>query len=295
VRVKVGGRWRDVGRIQVAEGHALWLPNGIEWAWNREYSVLAQRAAKAQRNLYDPDYCGQGPAAGARLRLWVNWDANSNDSQNVNDEWIRIKNLDPTAPVRLGGWTVRDSEQRYRLPASAVVPAGGTLRVHVGRGSNHGTEFFWGLREPVFDNATEDRIAAGDGAYLVDPQGDLRAFMIYPCRVACSDPYQGRMRLDPSPGRGEHVTLTNVSNGDLDLEGYLLRTTFNSYAFGPNSVVHPGETLRLDVEGDPSDDTRLHKHWGFSRPIMPDRGDRVQVATFDDIVVACEAWGSGRC
>jgi hypothetical protein len=103
------------------------------------------------------------------------------------------------------------------------------------------------------------------------------------------------MRLEPSPGRGEHVDLTNTSQQTLDLEGYLLRTTFNSYAFGADSVVAPGETLRLDAGGDPRDDTRLRKHWGFNEPIMPDGGDRVQVATYDDIVVACESWGSGRC
>src|SRR5436189_3138191 len=49
--VRSHGRWRDVGRTLVAEGNALWLANGREWAWNRDYRVLQDRAQRAGRNL----------------------------------------------------------------------------------------------------------------------------------------------------------------------------------------------------------------------------------------------------
>jgi micrococcal nuclease len=55
----------------------------------------------------------------------------------------------------------------------------------VGSGSSSGTQFFWGLADAAFENATDDERALGDGAYLFDPQGDIRAWMTYPCRVAC--------------------------------------------------------------------------------------------------------------
>src|SRR5215218_6362364 len=35
VWVKAGGRWRDLARIEMQAGLALWLPNGAEWADNR--------------------------------------------------------------------------------------------------------------------------------------------------------------------------------------------------------------------------------------------------------------------
>jgi hypothetical protein len=50
----------------------------------------------------------------------------------------------------------------------------------VGRGINTATTLYWGLKRPAFENVRSDR-GIGDGAYLFDPQGDLRAWMIYPC------------------------------------------------------------------------------------------------------------------
>ena len=55
IAVKIDHRWRDVGRILLTEGHALWLPNHVEYAWNRDYSVLAARAARLGVNLWNPD------------------------------------------------------------------------------------------------------------------------------------------------------------------------------------------------------------------------------------------------
>jgi hypothetical protein len=37
----------------------------------------------------------------------------------------------------------------------------------------------------VFDNPSFDAKAAGDGGYLFDPRGDLRAWMLWPCVHAC--------------------------------------------------------------------------------------------------------------
>src|SRR4051812_29080992 len=45
LEVKLGGRWRDAGRMLLAEGHALWLPNGAENATNAVYIRTAQEAA----------------------------------------------------------------------------------------------------------------------------------------------------------------------------------------------------------------------------------------------------------
>src|SRR3954451_15587899 len=53
VSVELRDTWRDVGRILVKEGHALWLANGSEWAWNRVYAKIAQQAATRRKNLWD--------------------------------------------------------------------------------------------------------------------------------------------------------------------------------------------------------------------------------------------------
>ena len=295
VAVRSGGRWRDLGRAQIAHGHALWLPNSVEYAWNGDYSVLAQRTAGRGVNLWNPGYCGPGPAAA--VRMWVNWDAEGNDRRNVNGEWVRVKNVDTVNPLPLGGWWVRDSDlRRYVIPAGTTVPPGGSIAVHVGRGSNTAADLFWGLREPAFDNATGDAREIGDGAYLFDPQGDMRAHMLYPCRASCTDPLKGRIDVHAEPRRrDESVTVRNVSDMPVDLEGYQLRSRFHFYDFGPDSVLAPGEEMTVYVEGSPAEDTPLVKHWGFDEPILRNAGDEVAVRTFTDIVLSCYSWGDDSC
>jgi endonuclease YncB( thermonuclease family) len=180
IAVRMHGRWRDVGRVLVAGGDAIWLPNSTEYAWNRAYSVLAERAAAAGIGLWNPAGCGSGPSQSSPLQMTLNWDADGDDNLNVNGEWVRIRNLDPRTDVPLGGWWLRDSAlRRYRFPAWARIPAGGTVTFHVGRGTSSGTTFYWGLWAPAFENARGDARGMGDGAYLFDPQGDLRAWSMY--------------------------------------------------------------------------------------------------------------------
>jgi len=189
IAYKSDGHWHDVGAVLMREGQALWDPNGKEWAWNRRYGKLSGRAARAGRGLFDTDYCGDGPHPGARLGLGVHWDAPHNDAIHVNGEWVRIRNHDPVNPVSLHRWWVRDSAlRRFRLPSTAVVPPGRSIRVRVGKGTDNLTNFFWGQAEPVFENAKRGRRAIGDGGYLFDPQGDLRAWRMYPCKPGCAGP-----------------------------------------------------------------------------------------------------------
>jgi micrococcal nuclease len=179
VSVRMGGRWVDVARILLAEGHALWLPNGIEWAWNRDYADLSRQAAAAGLRLWNTQSCGSGPSPDAALSLEVNYDAKHNDRFNVNGEWAEIRN-DSSAAVPLASWWFRDSAlRRYTFQKGAVVPAGGTVRLGMGHGTDTADELHWGLGSPPFENPSYDERATGDGGYLFDPRGNLRAWVIY--------------------------------------------------------------------------------------------------------------------
>jgi micrococcal nuclease len=183
VETRVGGRWLDTGAVLVNEGYALWLPNGHEWAWNRRYSALSEAARAARLNLWNPSGCGAGPAASADLRLRVRYDADGNDRTNPNGEWFRVVNRSDFA-VSLRGWWVRDSSHRqFRFPRSAAVPPRGHVTVRVGPGRDSGRTFHWNQRLPVFENPTRNRRALGDGGYLFDRRGNLRASVIYPRRA----------------------------------------------------------------------------------------------------------------
>jgi endonuclease YncB( thermonuclease family) len=179
VSVRIAGRWVDVGAKLLAEGHALWLSNEFEWAWNARYADLSRSAAHAGLRLWNPEGCDWGPAPEARISLEVNYDAPRNDRFNVNGEYVRIFNAS-AFPLALDGWYFRDSGlRRYTFQAGATVPAGGSLTLRMGYGTDTAEELHWGLDTPPFDNPSGDWRATGDGGYLFDPRGNLRAWAIY--------------------------------------------------------------------------------------------------------------------
>lgn len=296
VQVKINGTWRDVGTQMLKRGHAIWLSSRGEWAWNNSYSVTAQRAALRGAGLWDPDYCNPGPFDSSMLKVWANPDPEGRGVEETDREWIRIKNLDPVNTLGLGGWWVRDSAlRRYVFPPWTLLAPGATMTVHVGVGTGTPTDSFWGMPKPVLDNVSRAR-STGDGAYLFDDEGDLRASYTWPCRWECSDPYAGAVQVEAAyQRRAELIRLRNVSAGPVDLEGYRLSTHPYYYAFGPDSVIHPGETLRVEVRGDPATDTRLEKHWGKTKGILGNRGDRVILESLRDARIGCTAWGTRSC
>ena len=54
--------------------------------------MLAERAAAAQRGLYDPDACRPGPDQDLPVAVSANWDADGNDAQNLDGEWVEVRN-----------------------------------------------------------------------------------------------------------------------------------------------------------------------------------------------------------
>jgi endonuclease YncB( thermonuclease family) len=185
------GIWHDVGSVLVREGQVIPSYQKVEYTNNQHYRQLSQAAAARGVGLWDTDFCGKGPAANLSVR--VKWDAEGDDSVNVNGEYVKITNHGPST-VKLGGWWVRDSATRklatanqsrrgFIFPSGSAVAAGSSVYVHGGktpaiRAEGH---FYYGLRAPIFENALPKPIYLGDGAYLFDPQGDLRGWQQYPC------------------------------------------------------------------------------------------------------------------
>jgi endonuclease YncB( thermonuclease family) len=296
VAVRYGGRWHDVGRTMIMEGHALWWPGQAEDATNVRYSILAQRAAAAHKGLYSSNYCGIGPNEGHSLRLYANWDADGSDSEDVNGEWVKIRNLDTINPLPLGGWFVRDSSlRRFTFPPAASIPPNSSVTVYVGQGEPLNGEYYWNLTTPIFDNLSEDDRGRGDGAYLFDPQGDVRAMMVYPCRINCTDPFQGQVSIDVNPKKDEIMTLRNNAAAAIDLEDYQLKSKPYTYSFPAGSILQPGETMRVSTQGDPGDDTQFDKDWGMTSQILNNGGDSVMLVGYNGVRLACTAWGSTSC
>jgi hypothetical protein len=270
-----------VSRMQLAAGQALWLPNKGESAHDREYARLASQSIAAQRNLYDPDACGAGPDQDLPVSVVVNWDADGNDEANIDGEWADVRN-GGARPLSLKGWRFRDSALRsYRFPASAVVPAHGSLRLRMGCGSDTTSQLHWCQRASVFENA-------GDGGYLYDPDGDVRASFLFPCALGCTDPLSGRVRVEVHPKTPESIDVTNTGPSPADLTDHVLKLRNHGragqYVFGieldAGTVLAPGATVTLRP---PHADA------------LSNQGGVMELRTLTDVLTACSAWGFGTC
>lgn len=289
----IGGKWVDLAELEMERGLTLWMHH--EPSIDHLYNTLEQEAALRGIGMFNTTHCGVGPNQDVPLKVMVMSDPFGNEATDGYDtELVRIQNLSPTKPISLAHWWMRDSMlRRYTFPAGTVVPAGGTITLHVGRGTRTATDFYWGLHESVWENSIAGG-GVGDGGYLFDPKGDLRAWMIYPCVVQCSDPNQGALKVTANPYGREFVTVTNISTHTVNLYGYELRFP-GGYAFPDGTILDPGQSVRVYVEGSVSSDSARVLHMGNGGPYMADSGGSVQVTTFSEIPLACDAWGSGHC
>ncbi len=339
VQVKKGGKWIDPAMVLLEKGLALWLPNGSdEWAWNGVYGRLAEQAAARGVGLWNPTACTKNAAASQAspdtLSLKVKWDAEGTDNSRTNNgEWVRIHNNDVTAPVSLKGWSLRDSDLRgvkmrsgYQFPADTVIPAGGSITVHVGRGSNHDGIYYWGESKVIFDNATNDKKQMGDGAYLFDADSEMRAHVQYPCRVTCAEPLDNQVDVAARYMGIEHewVTITNRSSDYISLNEYEIENVPWFYEFGARDVLAPGKAITLwikqphdvprDVPGGHSllvtpkpglslpgltdfASTSEFLSWGYDKGMLADDGDVVILRNpmGAPVAGACDNWGGFPC
>ena len=169
--------------------------------------------------------------------------------------------------------------------------------MHSGPGRRSGNDFYWGLSEPIFENSTT-KIGShdGDGVYLFDPHGDLRVWSIYPCLVSCTDPNQGAFRVVARPRAPESVAVTNVSDRAIDLYGYGLFVGGGVYPFAENSTLPPGRTMTVFMGGlESSYYAGLSLHAGIRGYYLPDEGGKAALRNFEEVVLGCDAWGSGSC
>jgi len=328
LQVKRGGHWIDPAAELLKRGLVLPFPSGQEWAWNGPYRRLAQEAAAKGIGIWNPTSCRKhGPSQSSPLRIKVKWDGPGID--RANGEWMRITNFG-TTPVSLRGWSIRDSHLRgdkhrpgYKFPGDAVIQAGASVKVVVGKGRDTDRIFYWGLppKETIFENASNDKKQAGDGAFLFDPHGELRAHMMYPCRVQCPEPLAGKLTVTARYHGLEHewVTIKNNSSAPVSLYEYELENSPWFYEFDRGDVIQPGRSIVVWIN-------RPHRvpavngggsllpplpgrvpfqtvqaggflSWSHATALLNDRADVVVLRNPQGRPVpgACDSWGKTHC
>jgi micrococcal nuclease len=284
VAIKLHGRWQDLGEIIVRKGLGSYMTNVDETQYNVRYNRAVQEAAHDGLHLFNPQNCRPGPQQHVPIQLWAHTDPVGIDEQHVNGEQVQVRNLG-TETLNVGKWSVRSATmRRYTIPAGTTIAPGATLTVHAGHGSNGAGDLFWGLSQPTFPNMGDER-HLGSGAYLFDRDADVRASMLYPCVVACTDPRQGVLKVSAHPQRPESATVRNVSTAPVELYGLELSVKGSAYAFPEGAVLRPGGSVTTDVARD----------WGSNNLEMPDPGGSLTLRTPGDIRIDCDSWGSGSC
>lgn len=305
VFLEEGGELVDLQKRLLSEGHALWMPLPArlgEYAHNAEYNEAAQRAASRGVGLWDTDFCGPVPSPGARLAVDLRWDADGNDLENVNGEWVRLRNVGSTS-VALEGWTLRNASWDVHTFGRHTLGPGGSVTVHSGRvpsGGARSGHVYLGSQEPVYQNV-EARTGLGGGTYLFDTRGNLRAWQMYPCLVDC--PSNPGLRItavsyDPEGDdqrnvNGEYVRIRNTASRTVSLAPYVLQEGGRQLSFATAASLRAGETLTVRVGH--GRDTRLTKYWGNDQAILANSGGAVRLLTYPGRRMACRSWRSGSC
>lgn len=96
----------------------------------------------------------------------IHADADGNDNENLNDEYVVLENTGQTT-LDLSGWTVSDSaDHTYTIPRGVEFTAGAQVVVHTGRGTDTATDLYWGRSSAVWNND-------GDTVILTDGSGSV--------------------------------------------------------------------------------------------------------------------------
>jgi competence protein ComEC len=94
----------------------------------------------------------------------VHADAAGDEADNLNDEYLVLKNTGNT-PLDLTGWQLRDeADHSYNFPKGTTLEPGTQLTIHTGNGENTDTNLYWNSGQPVWNNG-------GDTVIVVDDEG----------------------------------------------------------------------------------------------------------------------------
>lgn len=297
------GTWVDLAAEMMRQGWGQWFPKKTEPVHNLEYRQLADAAQAAHLNIWNPTNCGTAYSAGATLQMWIQSDPSGNDWKNVNGEYIRILNTSADVTADVSNWSLRDGSLNWlRFPNGTSIAPGRYLTVRVGMGRNDADTLYWGRKRPVFSNLNVTPDYMGDGAYLIDRQGNVRASYVYPCMGACVDARAGSVHIskvrDDPPGNEvrkpnqEYIRITNTGDQAYSMLGYEMRIGGWTHEFGSADTLAPGGSLTVRIgRGVPSGATR---YFGMAHSLLDNSGDLIALRSFDARIVDCYGYGRLR-
>jgi endonuclease YncB( thermonuclease family) len=306
--VEQDGEEINISQKLIEEGYALAFPHETEDTYNELYMLAAKQARESGLGLWSASCSSPADSDNVDFDILVNFDADGDDEENLNGEWVKITNNSGRS-VDLSGWFLRDSALNFfTFPDSTTISDGATITVYGGSGTNTSNTFYWGNTSSLFDNY-------GDGVYLMDylddsaepdddvyPKGNILGSFIFPCVGTCSDTLEGKINIiahydaqgdDNNNLNGEWITVTNTSSSTINLQNYLIHSEpegSDNYYFDSSTPLAPNDVLYLYTGS--GTDSSLEKYWNKTTSILANDSDRVWLDTLDSILIDEYSWPS---
>jgi len=112
---------------------------------------------------------GSDPSALALVD--VHADAEGDDRENLNDEYVVFENTG-ASKLDLSGWTIADSADHvYTVPDGTTLAPGAQITLHTGSGSDTDTDLYWGASAPVWNNGGDTvTVRTADGTIVLQEE-----------------------------------------------------------------------------------------------------------------------------
>ncbi|MFC4406703.1 lamin tail domain-containing protein [Haloarchaeobius iranensis] len=97
----------------------------------------------------------------------INADAEGNDNENLNDEYVVLENSG-NATLDLSGWELVDEAGKtFAFPDGFTLAPGERVTIHSGSGTDSATDLYWGQETAVWNNAGDTVIVRTDDGTVV--------------------------------------------------------------------------------------------------------------------------------
>ncbi len=157
----------------VAEGHARVYVS--EFTQLEQFEAAADAARTDGSGLWRCRTLGTEPGASPTptesdlVVAAIHQDAEGNDNQNRNDEYVVLANTGDD-PLDLTGWSLRDgADHVYTIPDGFVLPGGASVTVYTGHGQDTATTLYWGAEGAIWNNGGDTvRLENQDGVAVVE-------------------------------------------------------------------------------------------------------------------------------
>jgi micrococcal nuclease len=130
-------------------------------------------AQESRLGLWSLEACG--PRAEVSLDVVaIEYNPPGNENDNLNDEWVMIRN-DSDTLADLTGWTIKDesASNRFAFPSGFALAPGESVTIHSGCGQDLGAVLHWcSVGAAIWNND-------GDTVFLLDPSGNIHTTHAY--------------------------------------------------------------------------------------------------------------------